>query len=79
MRAYSEDLRRRIVAPVDGVMPRGEAALVFGVGRATVTMEDLLNELRREQATVGPLAASAVRTDCLAKTACTASEYGRTI
>ena len=36
MKAYSEDLRRRIVAAVDGGMPRSEAARVFGVGRATV-------------------------------------------
>ena len=36
MRAYSEDLRLRVVAAVDGGMPRSEAARVFGVGRATV-------------------------------------------
>src|SRR5918995_198613 len=36
MKAYSEDLRLRIVAAVDGGMPRSEAARVFGVGRATV-------------------------------------------
>ncbi|HEX6012127.1 MAG TPA: helix-turn-helix domain-containing protein [Geminicoccaceae bacterium] len=36
MKAYSEDLRRRIVAAVDGGMPRSAAARVFGVGRATV-------------------------------------------
>jgi transposase len=36
MKAYSEDLRSRIVAAVDGGMPRSEAARVFGVGRATV-------------------------------------------
>ena len=36
MQAYSEDLRSRIVAAVDGGMPRSEAARVFGVGRATV-------------------------------------------
>ena len=36
MKAYSEDLRLRAVAAVDGGMPRSEAARVFGVGRATV-------------------------------------------
>ena len=36
MKAYSEDLRSRIVAAVDGGMTRGEAARTFGVGRATV-------------------------------------------
>jgi transposase len=36
MRAYSEDLRLRIVAAVDAGMPRSEAARAFGVGRATV-------------------------------------------
>lgn len=36
MKAYSEDLRLRIIAAVDGGMTRSEAARVFGVGRATV-------------------------------------------
>jgi transposase len=36
MQAYSEDLRLRIVAAVDGGMPRSQAARTFGVGRATV-------------------------------------------
>jgi transposase len=36
MKAYSEDLRLRIIAAVDGGMPRSETARVFGVGRATV-------------------------------------------
>ena len=36
MKAYSEDLRRRVIAAVDGGMPRSEAARVFNVGRATV-------------------------------------------
>jgi transposase len=36
MKAYSEDLRLRIIAAVDGGMPRSAAARVFGVGRATV-------------------------------------------
>jgi transposase len=36
MKAYSADLRLRIIAAVDGGMPRSEAARVFKVGRATV-------------------------------------------
>ena len=36
MKAYSEDLRSRIVAAVDGGMSRSAAAHLFGVGRATV-------------------------------------------
>src|SRR6476659_498773 len=36
MQAYSEDLRLRIIAAVDGGMSRSEAARVFKVGRATV-------------------------------------------
>jgi len=36
MKAYSEDLRLRVIAAVDGGMLRSEAARVFGVGRATV-------------------------------------------
>src|SRR5215210_216873 len=36
MKAYSEDLRSRIVAAVDGGMTRSAAARTFGVGRATV-------------------------------------------
>jgi transposase len=36
MKAYSEDLRLRILAAVDGGMSRSEAARVFRVGRATV-------------------------------------------
>lgn len=36
MKAYSEDLRLRIVAAVDGGMPRSQAARGFKVGRATV-------------------------------------------
>ena len=48
MKAYSEDLRLRVIAAVDGGMPRSEAARVFGVGRATVKRS---LQLRRE--TVG--------------------------
>src|SRR6266542_1104892 len=36
MKAYSEDLRLRIIAAVDGGMSRSAAARVSGVGRATV-------------------------------------------
>jgi transposase len=36
MKAYSEDLRLRVVAAVDRGMARSEAARAFGVGRATV-------------------------------------------
>ena len=51
MKAYSEDLRRRIVAAVDGGMPRSEAARVFGVGRATVKR---YLALRRETGALAP-------------------------
>ena len=36
MQAYSEDLRRRVVAAVDGGISRSEAARRFSVGLATV-------------------------------------------
>jgi transposase len=36
MRPYSEDLRLRIVAAVDGGMPKTEAAKLFGVGLSSV-------------------------------------------
>jgi transposase len=51
MKAYSEDLRSRIVAAVDGGMPRSEAARVFGVGRATVKR---YLALRRETGGLAP-------------------------
>ena len=51
MKAYSEDLRLRIVAAVDGGMPRSEAARVFGVGRATVKR---YLALRRETGALAP-------------------------
>ena len=51
MRAYSEDLRRRVVAAVDGGMSRSEAARVFGVGRATVKR---YLALRRETGALAP-------------------------
>jgi transposase len=51
MKAYSEDLRSRIVAAVDGGMPRSEAARTFGVGRATVKR---YLALRRETGALAP-------------------------
>jgi transposase len=36
MRPYSEDLRRKIVAAVEGGMPKTEAARLFGVGLSSV-------------------------------------------
>ena len=51
MKAYSEDLRLRIIAAVDGGMPRSEAARVFGVGRATVKR---YLALRRETGALAP-------------------------
>jgi transposase len=36
MKAYSEDLRQRVVEAVDAGMPRPEAARVFGVSLATI-------------------------------------------
>ena len=36
MKAYSEDLRRRVIAAVDGGMARSAAARAFDVSRATV-------------------------------------------
>ena len=51
MKAYSDDLRRRIVSAVDGGMPRSAAARVFGVGRATVKR---YLTLRRETGTLAP-------------------------
>jgi transposase len=36
MRPYSEDLRRKIVAAVEGGMPKTEAARTFGVGLSSV-------------------------------------------
>ena len=51
MKAYSEDLRRRVVAAVDGGMLRSEASRVFGVGRATVKR---YLALRRETGALAP-------------------------
>jgi transposase len=36
MKPYSEDLRRKIVAAVEGGMPKSEAAWLFGVSRSSV-------------------------------------------
>jgi transposase len=51
MKAYSADLRLRIVAAVDGGMPRSAAARVFGVARATVKR---YLALRREAGGLAP-------------------------
>ncbi len=51
MKAYSEDLRRRVIAAVDGGMPRSAAARVFGVSRATVKR---YLALRRQTGTLSP-------------------------
>jgi transposase len=51
MKAYSEDLRLRIIAAVDGGMSRSEAARLFGVGRATVKR---YLALRRETGALAP-------------------------
>ena len=51
MKAYSEDLRSRIIAAVDGGMSRSEAARVFDVGRATVKR---YVALRRETGALAP-------------------------
>ena len=51
MKAYSEDLRLRILAAVDGGMSRSEAARLFGVGRATVKR---YLALRRETGGLAP-------------------------
>ena len=51
MKAYSEDLRLRVLAAVDRGMPRSEAARVFGVSRATVKR---YLALRRETGGLAP-------------------------
>src|SRR5438034_5433693 len=51
MKAYSEDLRLRVVAAVDGGMPRAAVARVFEVGSATITR---YLRLRRETGGLGP-------------------------
>jgi transposase len=50
MKAYSEDLRLRVVAAIDGGMPRSEVVRVFGVSRATVAR---YLQLRRQTGAVG--------------------------
>jgi transposase len=45
MKAYSEDLRLRVLAAVDGGIPRGEVARLFGVSPATIKR---YRRLRRE-------------------------------
>jgi transposase len=51
MEAYSEDLRLRVVAAVDGGMPRRDVERVFGVSRATIQR---YVRLRRETGGVTP-------------------------
>ncbi len=51
MRAYSPDLRTKIMAAVDHGMSKSEAARVFGVGLATIKR---YAALRREQGTLAP-------------------------
>ena len=50
MKAYSEDLRRRVIATVDGGTPWSEAGPVFGAARATVKR---YLALRRETGALG--------------------------
>jgi transposase len=51
MRAYSKDLRLRVLAAVDRGTPRREVARVFGVSEPTVRR---YLRLRRETGDVGP-------------------------
>ena len=51
MRAYSPDLRAKIMAAVDKGMSKSEAARTFGVGLATIKR---YAALRREQGTLDP-------------------------
>jgi transposase len=51
MQAYSEDLRLRVLAAVDGGMPRGEAARLFSVGPAAIKR---WLRLRRETGRLAP-------------------------
>jgi transposase len=51
MKAYSEDLRQRVVAAVDGGMPRSEVTRLFGVSRAPLTR---YLQLRRETGALAP-------------------------
>lgn len=51
MKAYSEDLRLRVLAAVDGGMPRKEVVRVFGVSLASVTR---YLQLRRETGAIAP-------------------------
>lgn len=51
MRAYSPDLRTKIMAAVDGGMSKSEAARTFRVGRATIKRYAVL---RRERGTLDP-------------------------
>ncbi len=47
MRAYSEDLRRKIVDAIGRGMPKAEAARTFGVGISTVKRYATMREADR--------------------------------
>jgi transposase len=51
MKAYSTDLRSKILAAVDGGMPKMQAARVFGVGVSTI--KRYVNQ-RRETGSIAP-------------------------
>lgn len=51
MKAYSPDLRAKILAAVDNGMTKSQAARVFGVGLATIKR---YAALRRDQGTLDP-------------------------
>ncbi len=51
MKAYSSDLRERVVAAVDRGMPKAEVAEAFGVSARSV---DRYLELRRETGSLAP-------------------------
>jgi len=51
MKAYSPDLRAKIMARIDAGMSKSEAARVFGVSRATIKR---YAALKREQGTLDP-------------------------
>lgn len=53
MRAYSPDLRAKVVAAVDSGMNKGQAARTFGVGRETIRR---YVQLQRETGALNPRA-----------------------
>ena len=60
MRAYSVDLRQRVLAAVDNGMPRSQAVATFGVSLATVKR---LLALRRARGALTPQAPPGRRRD----------------